>query len=102
MNAEELMKKHQNEVKYKQLYQIKDIKTGFSGSPFEQPNNASALRAFAELVNRNQELYSHAEDYQLFYVGCQNEQTGEIVGAVVFLENAVNVKQLKPKTDENK
>lgn len=100
MNAEELMKKHQNEIRYKQLYQIKDTKTGFTGAPFEQPNNASALRAFAELVNRNQEVYAHADDYQLYYVGCQNEQTGEIIGAPVFLENAVNVKINKPANEK--
>lgn len=100
MNAQELMKQNQNGNRQKNLYQIKDVKVGFIGAPFEQANNMSAIRSFAELVNRDQNLYSHAEDYQLFYVGIQDENTGEITPAVVFLENALNVKVDKPKETE--
>nr|DAG78127.1 MAG TPA: DNA binding protein [Microviridae sp.] len=79
------------------LYQVKDVKAGFVSSPFKQPNNAYAIRTFAETVNKDTFISTHAEDYQLFYVGEQNENTGEITSNVVFLENASNVVIEKPK-----
>lgn len=95
MDAKTLMEQHAKETRTKALYQIKDVKVGFVGSPFEQANTNSALRAFAELVNRDQNLYAHAEDYQFFFIGTQNEQTGDIISTPMFLENAVNVKMKK-------
>lgn len=77
--------------KTNKLYQIKDTKVGFVGAPFVQPNNAFAIRTFGEQVNKDKFLCDHAEDYQLFYMGEQDENTGVITSDVVFLENATNV-----------
>ena len=78
------------------LYQIKDAKAGFIGAPFKQPNNGFAIRSFAETVNQDAFISAHAEDYQLFYIGEQDENTAEITSNVVFLENASNVVIPKP------
>lgn len=73
------------------LYQLRDTKLGFMGAPFTQPNNMFAIRTFSEQVNKDKFLSDHAEDFQLFYMGEQDENTGIITSDVVFLENATNV-----------
>lgn len=76
----------------KNEYSIKDTKVGF-GNLFEAPNNASAIRYLADCVqDENNPLRKHAEDFQLFYMGEFDDQTGEFKSNVVFLENATAFK----------
>lgn len=70
------------------LYSIKDTKMGFN-QVLIMPNNASAIRTFGDIArNKEHPIAKHPEDYQLFKIGTMDEDTGELVSEVNFLENA--------------
>lgn len=70
------------------LYSIKDTKIGFN-QLFDAPNNACAIRLFADSIkDEKTPLSKHPEDYQLFYIGTRNDETGELESKPQFLENA--------------
>ena len=70
------------------LYSVKDTKMGFE-QILVLPNNAAAIRWFGDISqNKEHPISKHPEDYQLFKVGTMNEDTGELVSDVQFLENA--------------
>ena len=70
------------------LYSVKDCKIGFN-TLFDAPNNACAIRMFADSVNKpDTPLAQHPEDYQLFFIGTRDDETGDLESKPTFLENA--------------
>lgn len=52
------------------MYSLFDSKAAVYGTPFFMPNDATALRAFTELVNdRQSTVYKYPEDFTLFTFG---------------------------------
>ena len=78
------------------LYAIKDNKVGFLNAPFIAPNNAAAIRMFGDTTtNIDTLLNKHPEDYELYYLGEMDENTGELISEVKFLETATAFKIIK-------
>lgn len=78
------------------LYAIKDNKVGFLNAPFIAPNNAAAIRMFGDTtMNIDTLLNKHPEDYELYYLGEMDENTGELISEVKFLETATAFKIIK-------
>lgn len=70
------------------IYSIKDIKIGYT-QIFTAPNNAFAIRMFGETVKGEGTLiHSHPEDFELYKIGEINQENGEIVADLVYLEKA--------------
>lgn len=68
---------------------------GFS-QVFTAPNNAVALRMFADTVRQPDTLLNqHAEDFELFFICKMDENTGEVTEKPTFLERATTFKELK-------
>lgn len=63
------------------LYAILDTKSGFYGSLMTFKNDATALRAFQEMLlsgDKNSMLALYPTDYTLFLVGYYDQETGII------------------------
>lgn len=61
------------------IYSVLDIKVGAFSQPFFSPNNATALRAFTDIVNEPGHTFNkHPEDYVLHELGHWNAETGAI------------------------
>ena len=74
------------------IYTIKDNKAGLFGPVFLLKNNFVALRTLADEMNKQDSVIGkHPEDYALYCVGEFDEDTGEINGKPVFVENASNL-----------
>lgn len=70
------------------LYAVKDNTIGFE-TAYCMPNNASAIRQFGDIVKKEGTRYNvHPEDYDLYYLGDFDDNTGEIKPEVTFLERA--------------
>lgn len=63
------------------LYAVKDVKLAFA-APVALPNDEYAVRCFEDAKKRkdNTDLCNHPEDFQLWYIGALDEQTGDFVG----------------------
>ncbi|UDN67797.1 nonstructural protein [robinz microvirus RP_121] len=64
-------------------YAVRDVKSASYANPFFSPNNQTATRAFAMEVNRQDAqnlLYTNHADFQLYYVGDFNPDTGVLSG----------------------
>lgn len=72
----------------KNMYTIKDNKVGFGAPIFYAPNNAVAIRTFADTVRKEEYINEHAEDFELWCLGQFSEETGEIISTPAFLERA--------------
>lgn len=66
------------------LYAIRDIKVGLCNAPCMFDNDATALRAFSDIVLRDKEslISIHPSDFTLCYLGDFNRETGVIIPAV--------------------
>lgn len=63
-----------------ELYSLKDIKAGTFGSVMGFVNRAVAQRSLAEAAAQpDSMLNKHGEDYQLYYIGEFDPQSGKIV-----------------------
>lgn len=60
-------------------YTIFDKVSGVYGMPFAQTNDATAIRYFNHLISRNE--MAEPSDYDLFFVGTFNQQTGEFLSS---------------------
>lgn len=62
-----------------EIYTIRDIKAGSSNTPFFQPTDVHALRAFRAEVNRAHEhnmIYLYPEEFDLVHIGTFVEKEG--------------------------
>lgn len=75
------------------LYSIKDVLVGFKPM-FVAPNDKYAIRMLEQLVNdvNVNDIKNSPKDYQLFYMGEMDDQTGEVFTDVQFLANAIDLK----------
>jgi len=63
------------------MYAVRDTATDQFGSIMLLINNGHAARSFTDQVNENDKnnpLYNHSEDYELYYLGDYNTDTGKI------------------------
>ena len=61
------------------LYAVRDAKTGFL-TPTADVNNATAMRNFAHaIMNHESLMYTHPTDYQLWYLGDFDTETGILI-----------------------
>lgn len=77
------------------IYCIKDTKVGFM-NPFVQPNDAVAVREFANLVNSNGSsvVSVNYQDMELYKLGSYSQDTGVIESDVEYLVKGVDVKRV--------
>lgn len=75
------------------IYCVKDVLVGFK-PPFVAPNDNFAVRMLSQLVNDTNvnDIKINPKDYQLFYLGELDDQTGEVISDVKFLANAIDLK----------
>lgn len=69
-------------MKYK-VCTIRDRAIATYGQPFFVANVGSAIRGFGDEVKRaddNNQLHKHPEDFDLFYLGEYDDQTGTFEG----------------------
>lgn len=79
----------------KNLFAVKDELEGF-GSPIVASNKAKAMLIFGdEIQHPDSMLNKHPENYSLYALGQYNEETGEIISKVEYLDKAVNYVQKK-------
>lgn len=78
------------------LYSVYDrIAEGYA-NPMVMQNDGTALRSFRDEINRpNQEsnLYMHADDYELWYIGEMNTKTGEITSIKELIVTGASCKE---------
>lgn len=62
------------------FYQVYDlVGESIVGPPFIEKNKGPAIRGFTDILNdKNSTLGQHPDDYELRFIGIQNEATGEI------------------------
>lgn len=62
------------------VFAIKDIKLDTYATPFFSINDATALRAFEELVNdENTQINKYSSDFTLHRIGSYNSATAELI-----------------------
>lgn len=62
-----------------EIYSVRDVKADAHNRPFFVPNRAVALRALTDsILNADNDLAKHPEDYQLYYLGTYDDSTGTI------------------------
>lgn len=77
----------------KQLFAVKDVKSGRFASPFVADNIQVAKRNVAwAMKDKTTAFYNFPEDYQLFRLGSFDEQTGELASDVLFVANLTEFK----------
>lgn len=59
----------------KRMYSVRDNKTMF-WPPMEGYNDPAAVRDFEQLVNKNEMMYLHPGDFDLYFVGTFDNDTG--------------------------
>ena len=74
---EEAKKNGWKATTYRNLYCVKDLDMGF-GSLQEAPNHMIALRGFSDACQKEESFIKYPEKYELWYIGMQNADTGEI------------------------
>lgn len=63
------------------LFSVRDSKAEIFHPPFHKKTHAEALRDFQSIVNtkdENNNINKYPEDYDLYYVGNYDDQTGKI------------------------
>lgn len=61
------------------IYSIRDTKAEVFHPPFFQKSHGEAERSFSELLRDEKSLiYKYPEDYDLYYLGNYDDQTGKI------------------------
>lgn len=61
-----------------QVYSILDNVSGNYGNPQLGTNDATAIRATKDLINRDENIRNHASDYALYRIGEFDDQTARI------------------------
>lgn len=84
---EEAKKNGWKATTYRNLYCVKDLDMGF-GNIQEAPNHMIALRGFSEACNKEENFMKYPEKYELWYIGMQNADTGEIIMNLTKLADA--------------
>ena len=69
------------------IYSIKDTVIGTFGPIWFARNNGEAIRSFEQAIKNDPKTKSIAKDLQLNEIGTWNEETGEIIPNVSFIEN---------------
>lgn len=65
-----------------EIYTIKDVKAGTYNTPFFQPTDVHALRAFKAEVNRAADgnmIYLYPEDFEVHHIGQFDEKNGALI-----------------------
>jgi len=73
-------------------YSVRDLKAAAFAPPFFLGRDEVAVRTFSDaLADPTHPMHAHPEDYQLFYLGEFNDETGLLQGADTprFLVNGV-------------
>lgn len=61
------------------LYAIRDIKANAFAAPFLMQSDVVALRAASDLTNdKSTTVYRHPSDYEIWFLGVYDEETGAI------------------------
>lgn len=63
------------------IFSVRDMKADLYGRPFFDQSIGNAIRSFGDQVNANQPdniLFLHPEDFELYYLGEFDDNTGEI------------------------
>lgn len=82
------------------IFGIKDTKVGFTNVIMAQ-NEAVARRYLAEMVRDTNNLISkYNEDYEIYKLGEFNENTGEIMPSINFVERATAFGYLREQSLE--
>lgn len=87
-----------------EIYSVFDKKALVYGRPFFLLNDATAIRAFTDLVNDpSTDVNRHPSDYQLFHVGSFEDTTGGLIGLdtitpMVNGNEVVAIQSLTPST----
>ena len=77
----------------RQLFAVKDVKSGRFAAPFIADNIQVAKRNVAWAMKDPTTAFAvFPEDYQLFKLGSFDEQTGELVSDVLFVANLTEFK----------
>lgn len=63
------------------LYRIKDLKAGTFAPSWPAPNDAVARRNFEYVVRNTPEMACCVDDYELWFVGVDDDESGDVVGA---------------------
>lgn len=80
----------------RKIYSIRDSKSEAYGLPFYQHTHGEAERSFAKLASDSQSTVNQfPEDFDLYYIGNYNDQTGTIAALDTpqHIQKAVNIKQ---------
>lgn len=78
------------------VYTIRDSKAEVFNTPFFQKSHGEAERSFRELINDEKSMVSkYPEDYDLYYLGQYDDQTGtiEALDTPQHMQKAVSIKQ---------
>ena len=79
-----------------EIYTIRDVKADAYFRPFYVPNRAVAVRAVSNLVQDTQsDIGRNPEDYQLFYIGTYDDNSGVI--SAIAPEHILNINTLGDK-----
>lgn len=84
----------EGKVKTLEVYAIKDTKVGF-WKPFIQPNEAVAVRDFANMVNNSDDRFVRDcySDLELYRLGYFDDITGVITSDVKFVVSGISLKR---------
>ncbi len=76
----------------KKIYAIRDNKIGSFAPPCLFDNDATAIRAFGDLVSRDKDslMYLHPEDFSLWSLGEFETENGSIVQTTEFFRTLAN------------
>lgn len=90
----EEVKKELNVLKIQRdLFAVKDVKSGRFAAPFLADNIQVAKRNVAwAMKDQTTAFFNFPEDYQLYKLGSFDEQTGELVSDVLFVANLTEFK----------
>lgn len=73
-------------------YSVRDLKAAAFAPPFFLGRDEVAVRTFSDAIaDPSHPMHAHPEDYQLFYLGEFDDETGALQGASMpqFLVNGV-------------
>ena len=74
----------------KNLFAVKDEIEGF-GNPIIASNKMKAMLIFGdEIQHPDSMLNKHPENYSLYALGTYDEETGEIISKIEYLDKATN------------
>lgn len=76
----------------RKMYAVRDNKVGTFAAPCLFENDATAIRAFGDLVVRDKDslMHLHPEDFSLWSIGEINLETGELTQNTESLRALVN------------